>query len=102
MVVEMEDRGPLCGCRKAHLLSTPVAVEIDGGGTLIHLVAGVATGVVNFQQSIFVSQLLSQEPCARGSVPVGLVASAPGLSHHTHPWRWTPPVYMTWQPTCAA
>lgn len=80
----MEDRGPLCGCRKAHLLSSPVAVEIDGGGALVHLVAGVTPGVVNFQQSIFVSQLLSKEPCARRSIPVGLVTSVPGLLRHTH------------------
>lgn len=50
-----------------HLLGAAVAVEKDGCGALVHLVAGVTPGVVHFQQAVLVSQLLSQETCSRSS-----------------------------------
>lgn len=50
-----------------HLLGAAVAVEIDGCGALVHLVAGVPPGVVHFQQAVLISQLLSQETCSRSS-----------------------------------
>lgn len=50
-----------------HLLGAVVAVEKDGCGALVHLVAGIPPGVVHFQQPVLISQLLSQETCSRSS-----------------------------------
>ena len=49
----------------AHLLCSPVTVEIDGCGALIHLMAGIPPSIVHFQQSVFESQLLAKESCSR-------------------------------------
>lgn len=50
-----------------HRLRAAVAVEKDGGGTLVHLVAGVAPGVVHLQHPILVGQLLIKQTCRRSS-----------------------------------
>ena len=52
---------------RTHHLRAAVAVEEDGGGTLVHLVAGVAPRVVHLQHPVLVGQLLGKETCRRSS-----------------------------------
>lgn len=47
-----------------HPLGAMVAVEEDGCGALVHLVASVPPGVVHLQKAVLVSQLLIEEACS--------------------------------------
>ena len=58
-------RSPRPEC--THRLCAAVTVEKDGGGALVHLVAGVAPGVVHLQHPVLVGQLLIKQTCRRSS-----------------------------------